>query len=74
MLLRSRQELQKENKIPYRDLISMSRQQNKQIINWSRNLHEVRKQDMMSQHEREVMAKDQIGLQHKWCQDMKKLS
>ena len=53
-------------------LISMSGQENKQMSNWSRNLHEDRKQDTMSQHEREVMTKDQIDLQQKRCRDMKK--
>ena len=34
-------------------------------------MHEDRKQDMMSQYEREVVTMDQIGLQQKWCRDMK---
>ena len=29
---------------------------------------------MMSQYEREVVTKDQIGLQQNWCRYMKKLS
>ena len=70
MLLRLRRELQKEKKLPCRDLISMSQQENKQISNWSRNLHEGTKQDMMLQHKREVVTKDQISLQQKWCRDM----
>ena len=74
MLLRSRQELQREKKLSYRDLISMSRQENQHINNWSRNLHEGSKQDMMSQHKREVVTKDHIDLQPKWCRDMKRLS
>ena len=53
---------------------TLSRQENRKISNWSRNLHEDRKQDMMSRQEMEVVTKDQIGLQHKWCRDMKKLS
>ena len=31
------------------------------ISNWSRNLHEDIKLDMMSQHEREVVTRDQNG-------------
>ena len=46
-----------------RDLISMSRQENKQINNWSCNLNEGKKLDMMSQHEMDAVTRDQNGLQ-----------
>ena len=71
---RSRHAFEVATGIAIRKETTLSRQENKQISSLSCNLHEGRKQEMMSQHKREVMTKDQIGLQQKWCREMKKLS
>ena len=66
---RSRNVFEVVTGIAVRKETTLSRQENKQISSLSRNLHEGRKQEMMKQHEREVVTKDQIGLQQKRCRN-----